>query len=122
MIELLNDNEKFIVQIDNTISFSFNGLDNTISELLSEFSFIKQVYGEASIDRININTSSLNPKYIRVATDSDSTEIVMMEGSSNVYEIDGSDFDFQEPPFPSIYHWFLFSSCVVYPEVKSLII
>lgn len=118
---ILNDNQKYSTTLEKSITLRHFKLHETIVSFFEKYSFIEQKFGEARVNSSEISYSMYYPEYIKIATDSDFTELIVMENCPEVHEIDGSNHDFEEIPFPSIHHWLLYSSIVIHPELYQFI-
>lgn len=110
----LSDENKFNVRwAKKPLNIDLPPLAKSFFDRVESFN---QLNGEAKASSNEIGSSEYHFGCIRVAIDSDFTELVLKDRQELVYEVDGSENDFQEAPFPSIYHWVVYSSCVVYPD------
>ena len=121
-LEILLDESKFETR-ENSSNIRLDGLKNElVNSIYQRYEFCRQIYGDAILDVKSVGKSKYRSDYIRVAYGIESVEIVISKDSDEVHEVDGSEYDFKEAPYPSIYHWLVYNSCLVYEDLATKIL
>lgn len=120
---VLDDDTKYKVIRNESgkISTTSEMPNQPVRDFFQIYKSCSQVYGDMSMSLNEVGVSEYRREYIRVSRGGDATEIVAKKGQNDIYEIDGSDDDFSEAPFPSIFHWLAFNACVVHKELEAKI-
>lgn len=105
---MLSDSSKFHVVRDPVDDFpSAGSLADHLRAFFLEIASIKAVRGDAELQRHSIAPSQLNSNYIRLGTDIESVQVVVLPNEEAIYELDTFEPDEPFDRHPSNDHWIL---------------
>jgi hypothetical protein len=104
--QLLADPQKFIVERARSNAVPLRAqLAGELVAFFEKYESVREKNGEFHVSWKLIGESDFRPGFLKIGTDSDSTEIVVKPGMETVYEIDGSESSEAEmTQFPGIFH------------------
>ena len=115
--KLLEDRKQFkYVKASMPLQTAYR-LPSILLEFFSMYESVETIAGESYLSRNLIGASEFQHGFVRIGTDVDATEIAIRLNEDFVYEIDGSESDeadFLASRLPSIYHWIIVTSEVLY--------
>jgi hypothetical protein len=92
-------------------------LASGVAELLTTYSSVASIRGEAKLGWALVAPSELQPEFIRLGQDMDATELVVKPTEERFYQVDGSEETETEllaNSYLSVFHWVLCTSHVLY--------
>jgi hypothetical protein len=114
---LLGESNKFKCVMARSTQDLSADLAASLQEFFSIYESVETVAGEAKLSRDAIGQSEYNEGFLRIGTNLDFTEIAVRPMEDDVYEIDGSEVsqeDLRSSQLPSIFHWVIVTSEVLY--------